>query len=400
MKSIEEAKSAILSAVTPTSHTESVPLLESHGRVARETVAASVPLPGFDNSAMDGFAVRAENSLGPGMRLKVVGEQPAGRDGGLTVGAGEAVRIFTGAPIPQGATAVVMQEDCRSVGEGEIEITESISPGDFLRRAGSDLCRGQSVLKPGQRINEGRIGVLASQGIAAVRVSELPRIAIVTTGDELVPPGQELEPGQLYNSNGAMLGSLARSALGNVIPLEFRHLADDLTASAATLEELRKSCDILLLTGGVSVGDHDHVKDAAFQAGFSGEFWRVRMKPGKPLFFAAATDSILFGLPGNPVSAFVTFKIFVESALWKWCGASTPCEMASKFSGILAEDFENKGDRPHFVRVRIDRNAGKIHPSGPQRSDALFGLSQADGLLCIGAHGRLNAGTEVSVQLI
>ncbi|MEM9480614.1 MAG: gephyrin-like molybdotransferase Glp [Verrucomicrobiota bacterium] len=399
MHSIDDAKEAILAAVLPTLQTQSVSLDEALGRISREKMCATVPLPGFDNSAMDGFAVSSEDASTPGRTLRVVGEQPAGPNENLTIEAGEAIRVFTGAPIPEGADAVVMQEDTKAVSDGVIEISVAAEPGEFIRRAGTDLCQGQIILEPGLRLQPAHLAVLASQGIYAVTVSALPRVAVVTTGNELVPPGAPLQPGQLYNSNAPMLSSLVRSVLGTATPVSHHHLSDDPCATTSLLAELRESCDIVLLSGGVSVGEHDHVKKSAAEAGFSGELWRVRMKPGKPLFFASASDCSLFGLPGNPVSSFVTFKIFVESALWKRCGAANPLKMSRFLSGRLAEDLENKGDRPHFVRVKIDAETGEVHPTGPQRSDALFGLSQADGLVCIDANGRLNAGTEVSVQL-
>lgn len=372
-----EARRRILEAVDP-GPVETVPLGEATGRFSGREIFASVDLPRFDNSAMDGYAVRAADA-GTGAFLRILEEQPAGTDRGLAVDPGGAVRIFTGAPLPAGADAVVMQEDVRAdAASGRIEILDGVQPGENIRRRGSDVCAGQRLLDPGDRVNAVRIGLLASQGIVKVEVFAKPRIAVVTTGDELVPPGTErIEAGQIFNSNGPMLAALAAEFGG--YPRQF-HAIDEAESLRAVLAEALADADAVIVAGGVSVGDRDLVKAELRNLGVREEFWRVRVRPGKPFVFGMAGRVPVFGLPGNPVSAWMTFMLFVAPALCRMRGENRE-RLATglplpRIEALAAERFENTGDRPHYFRCRLESD-GRVRRVGAQESHALHGLSRA-----------------------
>ena len=386
----------------------SCPLLDALSLRCASTLTASIALPGFDNSMMDGYAVRASETLCSETPLAVVGAQPAGRDLGLVLtGPRQAIRIFTGAPLPSGCDAVIMQEDvvvAQTSTNGEpsvIRCLESVQPGENLRHRGSDLCPGQILAHPGELITPGVIGLLASQGLTRVPVFQTPRVAVLSTGDELVPPGHSspLQPGELYNSNGMMLAALLRDC--GMRDVELTHCLDSLEATRDTLAQLSAQNDVILLSGGVSVGDRDFVKPALTALGLPPQLWRIRVKPGKPFLFthrpASPTHPALwvFGLPGNPVSAFVTFQLFVRPALLKLAGTPDASLSLPIISAALAQPLANHGDRPHYIRGQV--RAGEFHAGGLQRSDALFALSRANALLRLDCGTSLEAGTEVEV---
>ncbi len=385
-----EARRRILRAVARCAEEEPVALGESLDRVTARDLAGRVDLPGFDNSSMDGYAVRAAEA-GDGAVLALAGEQPAGTDRELELAPGTAIRIFTGAPLPRGADAVVMQEDVR-VGDGRIRIVEGVVPGENIRPRGGDVCAGQRLVPAGSVITPAIVGLLASQGFVTVPVRPRPRVGIVTTGDELVEggavPPDGLAPGQLFNSNGPMLEALVRRQGG--APRRW-HAPDEPEALGAILAEALDASDFLLVAGGVSVGDRDFVKETLAGLGVISEFWRVRIKPGKPFLFGrregdgAAGGCHVFGLPGNPVSAFVTCQVFAAPAMAWWSGregfedGETLALMP--FRASLGAAVTNPGDRPHYLRMVIDRRTGVLRPTGLQQSHALFGLSRADALL-------------------
>jgi molybdopterin molybdotransferase len=366
-----------------------VPLSEALDCFSARDVVARLPLPMFDNSAMDGYAVVACSST-KGTRLHVNGEQPAGIDRQLRISPGEAVRIFTGAPIPAGADAVVMQEDTTREGD-EIVVNVDVDPGEFIRQRGCDLAEDQKILGPGERIRPTTIALLASQGFADVTVGGQVNAAIVSTGDEVVALGSKLDQGQIYDSNLILLQALVRHCGGCVKSAE--HCPDQPERLMQAIQRGIKS-HILVITGGVSVGEHDLVQAALRTLGARIDIWRVAIKPGKPFLFGQASGCAVFGLPGNPVSAFVTFLQFVRPAILKMMGAKNVDLL--KVPAKLAVDLTNEGDRPHYVRGRIDN--GTFGPIGRQESHALFGLSQSNALLRIAVGESLRAGEIVDIQ--
>ncbi len=366
-----------------------VTLSEALDCFSARDVVARLPLPMFDNSAMDGYAVVASSST-KGMRLRVSGEQPAGIDRELQISPGEAVRIFTGAPIPAGADAVVMQEDTTREGD-EIVVNVDVDPGEFIRQRGCDLAEGQKILGLGERIRPTTIALLVSQGFADVTIGGQVNAAIVSTGDEVVAPGSKLDPGQIYDSNSILLQALVRQCGGCVKSAE--HCPDQREQLMQAIQRGIKS-HILVITGGVSVGEHDLVQAALRTLGAKIDIWRVAIKPGKPFLFGQASGCAVFGLPGNPVSAFVTFLQFVRPAILKMMGAKNVD--LRKVPAKLAVDLTNEGDRPHYVRGRIDN--GTFVPIGRQESHALFGLSQSNALLRIAVGQSLRAGEIVDIQ--
>ena len=361
---------------------------------------------------MDGYAVIASSCKKHG-RLRVIGEQPAGPDRKLRVSDGEALRIFTGAPIPQGADAIVMQEDVTPEGT-DISVNVDVEAGEFVRRRGCDLAEGQMILARGERIRAATIALLASQGFAEVIVGGQATAAVISTGDELVKSGDELQPGQIYDSNSVLLSALLRQCGVSATAVE--HCRDDRQSLHDAIKRGMKS-HILIISGGVSVGEHDLVKEALQQLGARIEIWRVAVKPGKPFLFgrfeSERVDSagetpagptgimpvlhkcFVFGLPGNPVSAFVTFLQFVRPAILRMMGA-TNLDLP-QVPARLAVDLTNDGDRPHYIRGRLEH--GKFTPIGRQESHALFGLSQANALLRVAAGQSLKADEIVDVQI-
>jgi molybdopterin molybdotransferase len=398
-------------------------LSQALGCFAAEDYLARLPLPAFDNSAMDGYAVVAR-SCAKGKRLLVTAEQPAGRDKQLPVSLGEAIRIFTGAPMPQGADAIVMQEDVTRGGD-EIVINTDVTAGEFIRRRGCDLSEGQRILAKGQRLRAATIALLASQGVGDVAVGGEVNTAILSTGDELVKPGEKLDPGQIYESNSALLRALLHRCGAAVNMVE--HCRDERESLSKAIKRGMKN-HILIITGGVSVGEHDLVKDALRDLGAQTDIWRVAIKPGKPFLFGrvqqkpspqssqrsarsrsreadtmapskgavASSDScLIFGLPGNPVSAFVTFLQFVRPAIRKMMGAMNLD--LPQLPARLTVDLTNEGDRPHYIRGKLEH--GRFSPVGRQESHALFGLSQSNALMRLGVGQSLRADEIVDVQI-
>jgi molybdopterin molybdotransferase len=384
-----EALARIMEIVEPLA-SRSVPLAQARERFPARDLFARIALPGFDNSAMDGYAVVA-SSCETGKSLRVIGEQPAGLDRKLRITDGEAVRIFTGAPLPDGADAVVMQEDVRREG-AEIFINAEVEPGEFVRRRGSDLSEGQKILEAGERIRPQTMALLAAQGLAEVEVGGQVRVAILTTGDELVRPGESLGAGQIYESNSILLQALCEKWGASVSFVE--HSMDEAQPIEAALRRGVEH-DILIVVGGVSVGARDLVKPSLNAVGALTDLWRVAVKPGKPFLFGRAGSCAIFGLPGNPVSAFVTFLLFVRPAILRLMGARANELSLRRYDARLAENLENPGDRPHYLRGRVEQ--GTFGVVGRQESHALHGLSRANALLRLSPGETFSRGATVSV---
>ena len=390
MISEEEARKRIVETVRLLP-VRKLPISKSLGCFAAENHFARLPLPAFDNSAMDGYAVMA-SSCKKGQRLRVIGEQPAGVDRRLRISRGEAIRIFTGAPVPAGADAVIMQEDVTRHGE-EIVLNVDVDHGDFIRRSGCDLAEGQMILAKSELIRAATAALLASQGFADVTVGGEVNAAIISTGDELVKPGEKIEPGQIYDSNSALLQALLQRCSAVVDSVE--HCGDERERLIDAIKRGIKN-DILIISGGVSVGEHDLVKDSLHKLGAQIDIWRVAIKPGKPFLFGKIGECAVFGLPGNPVSAFVTFLQFVRPANLKMMGA-TSLDLP-KVPAKLAVDLTNDGDRAHYLRGKLEH--GRFNPVGRQESHALFGLSQSNALLRLAPGEKVQCGALVQVELL
>jgi molybdopterin molybdotransferase len=388
MLSIDEARAAVLAEVRPL-RDEEIAIGDALGRVLAEDITAAADVPSFANSAMDGFALRS----GPaGRRLQIVGESRAGAPATAPVGDGEAIRISTGAMLPDGADAV-LQLELVTEDTDSVILEEDVEPGRNVRHPGEDVRAGSTVLRAGTPLGPAELGVAVNAGRATVRVARQPRVAILATGDELVDPGAPLRPGQIHDSNATTLSALVTQAGGQ--PRALR-VPDDRAATEREVGNALDSADLVLLSGGVSVGPHDHVKPALQANGVDEVFWRVALRPGKPTWFGVrrSDTTLVLGLPGNPVSAYVTFTLFARPALAALQGARTRPQLRR---ARLAVDVERHPDRDECVRVRIDEK-GAATPTGPQGSHILTSLLGADGLAVIprGA-GVLPAGTVVEV---
>ena len=397
MLELEDAVQQILAAM-PKPCAEKVTLADAHDRVLSETIQSTCNLPFFDNSAMDGYAVRADDvalatSQNP-VLLRLQGRVAAGETFSGHVGKGACVRLFTGSPIPDGADAVVMQEDTRRPENGEdaILICDSVRPGESIRRRGDDIAAGQTIADAGAVLSPGIISLLAATGVGTLRVNRQPVVALIATGSELREPGKTLALGQIYESNRAALTPLIQSA--GARPRVFPIVPDTLADTVTALDRAFDSCDLVVTCGGASVGDMDFVKAAFEKLGGRLEFWKVAMRPGKPFVFGRLGQKFLFGLPGNPVSAFVTFLLLVRPALRCWQGAreiSLPWQTAQ-----LGEPLINRGDRRHFMRVKLDE-AGKVFSARQQASHALASLADAQGIVDVPAGMTLAADETVKV---
>ena len=398
---LAEAVGAVLEATHPLAP-EEVELAEALGRTLAQTVQSADDIPPFDNSAMDGYALRAEDTAaaaeGAPVRLRAVGESRAGSPAEVPARDGEAIAISTGAAMPESSDAVARIEDVTVLGD-DIELAAPIRTGAEVRRAGEDVRAGQTVLEPGTRLGPAEIGVAASVGVAALVCAPKPRIAIVVTGDELVEPGEPLGPGAIRNSNAYALRALATEAGCEVVSVET--VGDDRAATIAAIEQ-GLACDLLVVSGGVSVGQHDHVKPAFAELGIEESFWGIALRPGRPTWFGTARGGapLVFGLPGNPVSAMVTFLVLVAPALAGMKGAA---RAERRVEAVLDEDYAKRSGRLHAVRCSLTLGDDGWHarPTGPQGSHVLTSMLGADGLAMVPAEsGDVPAGTRVQILLL
>ena len=390
----EEARSRVLEHARRLPP-QTVALGEALGWVLAEEILAPEDVPAFDNSAMDGFAVRAVDS-GAGVRLVVVGESRAGAPATAVLAPGQACAISTGAAIPAGADAVVPVEDTRRH-SAEVELLAPVEPGRYVRHAGDDLRAGDTVLEPGVRLGPAELGVLASAGFPVVAAGARPRVAIVTTGDELVGVDEQATPGSVRNSGAFVIPALVRRAGAEAVSLV--HARDD---PAVIREAIGAAlgADAAVITGGMSVGRHDHVAEVLGGLGVTRHVAGVALKPGKPFWFGTHEQTLVFGLPGNPVSSLVTFLLFVRPALQALAG-ETPAR--ERTVATLDTDCRRAPARVEAVRCRLRLRPDGWHvtPTGVQDSHILTSLLGADALALIPAgDGVLAAGERVIIELL
>jgi molybdopterin molybdotransferase len=379
---------------------ETVPLLQALERTLARDIRARENIPPFTKATMDGYAVRAVDTRPPGPEagrsvvLAVREDLPAGRLSRKAVGPGQTVRIMTGAPLPDGADAVVMVEDTESAGR-TVRVHRAIKTGDNIGLAGEDLKKGEIALVRGTLIGPAETGMMAAAGLARVPVTRRPKLAVIATGDEIVEPGEPKRAGQIRNSNGPALTALAVRA--GAVPI-YLGIARDRNASLAAKLARTKGVDILVLSGGVSVGDYDLVRAKLEASGVRPVFWQVRIKPGKPVFFGIRGRQLVFGLPGNPTSAMVTFHLFVRPAIDRLLGRAVPGPEAA--TAVLEETIVLKPGRTQFLRgvLKADGPCLRVAPHEDQRSGVLRSMVRSRALIVVPADAaRLEAGREVEI---
>lgn len=385
---VAEARSEVLAACRALP-AEQVAVQAALGRVLAGDVVARADVPGWDNSAMDGIA---SLPCAEGTTLQIVGESRAGHPADRVPAAGEAIRISTGAVVPAGSLGVLQRELVDDHGESVVT-QDAITEGRNVRRAGEDFRAGQTVLPVGTRLDPAALGVAVAAGAAELECARRPKVAVVATGDELKAPGEPLGPGELHDSNLVTLYALAEQEGCELVSVA--KSGDTLDATVAALAPALEQADVVVCSGGVSVGPHDHVKDAMAELGAAEVFWRVALKPGKPTWFGTRGETLAFGLPGNPVSAMVTWILFVRPALAALQGAA----QTEPASVTLGEPLARNPARDECVRVRLDD--GLAYATGPQGSHVLSSMALADGLAVVpSGEGELAEGSTVELLAI
>ena len=379
---------------------ETVGLLDGYGRFLREDIEARLTQPPFDASSMDGYAVRAEDVASPPVELDVVGQSAAGSGFEGSVGAGQAARIFTGAPMPKGADCVVIQENTETLTTGDgavrVRVLEAASEGRFVRPRGFDFHEGDCLIGRGRVLTARDLAMAATMGHGTLNVTRRPKVGVLSTGNELVPPGATPGPDQIIASNSYGLAPMIESAGGEA---ELLGIARDTRASLDEHIERAQGCDILVTIGGASVGDHDLVSDALQARGLELDFWKIAMRPGKPLMFGRLERQFVLGLPGNPVSSYVCGLVFLVPLIRRLLGhdrGPAPLERAR-----LAHDLEANGPRQHYMRARFEKLDGDqigVRAYSSQDSARMALLHEADCLIVRPSHApALAKGAEVEI---
>jgi molybdopterin molybdotransferase len=394
---IEQARRLVLAAVRPLA-AETVELSDALGRALAEDVAAEQPVPAFDGSAMDGFAVRAADLASAAespITLAVIDESRAGAPAAATLAPGQAIAISTGAVIPAGADAVVRVEDTTRRGD-IVEVRAAATAGENVRRAGEDILASETVLHRGARLGAPELGVLASLGRASTRCTRRPRLSVLVSGDELLEPGEPARPGGVRDSNTPTISALAKTEGAHVV--RTAHMPDDPRASTAAIEQAIEGVDVAVICGGVSVGEHDHVRSSLAELGALEELWGLALKPGHPTWFGTLGTTLIFGLPGNPVSAMVTFVLLVRPALRALLGLDGEPLRAT---AVLEHDYLKPAGRAHAVRCRLSAHDDGWHatPTGPQGSHILTSMLGAHALALIPSDvTSVRAGERVEIE--
>lgn len=396
MLTVEDALAQVLSRVEPLG-VERVEVMTALGRVLAEPIVSRCTIPPWANSSMDGYAVRAGDTHAVPVELAVVGRIIAGTLPSRRLGAGEAMRIFTGAPLPEGADAVVPQEDVAADGE-RVTIAGRVAPGAFVRPEGEDVRVGDVVVQPGGRVGAAEVGLLATLGYSQVRVFRRPRVAILSTGNELADLGTEPGPAQIPNTNTYSL--MAQVVEAGAEPINLGVVPDDLGAITERLRWGLTAADVLVTSAGVSVGELDLVREALERSGATLHLWKVSMRPGKPITFGTHAGRPVFGLPGNPVSAMVTFELFVRPALCRMAGAQAIDRPRLRVPAL--ETIANPGSRRGYLRVTLTPGANGYGArlTGDQGSAILRSMVLADGLAIVAPDTTIAVGEAVDVILL
>lgn len=376
LKPVDEALAHVRAALNPVA-AESINLAQGFGRVLADDVRARVTQPPADVSAMDGYALRAADAATIPATLRVIGEAPAGGAFPGAVKEGEAVRIFTGGPVPAGADAIVIQEDVDRSGD-TITLREAATAGRHIRRKGLDFREGDAVLKAGHRLTARDIGLCAAMNVPWLSVRRRPRIALLATGDEVVRPGEPIGPNQIVSSNAYALAALIESRGGIAIDLG---IAPDSRDALAAMADGARGADMLVTMGGASVGDRDLVQSVLGEQGLQTEFWRIAMRPGKPLIFGNIHGTPMLGLPGNPVSSMICGLLFLGTALHRFLGAEG--EALQTETATLGRELPLNDTRRDYMRATLERRGGSLvaTPFATQDSSQLSGLARAQCLV-------------------
>ncbi|RUL97207.1 gephyrin-like molybdotransferase Glp [Rhizobium chutanense] len=396
---VAEALNRLLSRAKPVAASQTLPLAEAEGRVLAVDLTAGLTQPPFNASAMDGYALRCEDAPEPGAVLKVIGTSAAGHGFEANVGKGEAVRIFTGAPVPPGADSVLLQEDAEKI-EGGIRTNFPVRQGQHIRPRGQDFVEGEAVLSAGTVLDFSRLTVAAGMNRPEVNVLRRPLIAILATGDELLPPGSTPGPSQIIASNTFGIGALARKAGADVLDLGI--VPDDKARITAAIDTARDArVDVIVTLGGASVGDHDLVQATLIEAGMQLDFWRIAMRPGKPLMVGSFGETHVLGLPGNPVSSLVCSLLFLEPLIRK-LASLPPVQRETMVEAAVT--LRANDHRQDYIRARLSKSATGnwlAEPFGKQDSSMMKIFAQADCLIIRPPHaGELPAGAPCPVMLL
>jgi molybdopterin molybdotransferase len=395
--SVEDALTRLLSDAVPLG-SETVAIGDAAGRVLAEPVTALRTQPPFPASAMDGYAVRAVD-LTPGVRLAVIGEAPAGAPFGGSVGSGQAVRIFTGAAVPDGADTILIQENAKRIDPDTVEVLETVAAGRHIRRAGLDFELGEALLDAGRLLDAAAVSLAAAANHAALPVVRRPLVAVIATGDELLPPGSNPGPGQIIASNSFGVAAIARDTGAEIVDLGI--VPDDRAVMASRIREaLDAQADIIVTLGGASVGDHDLVNEVLTAEGMALDFWKIAMRPGKPLMFGRLGATRVIGLPGNPVSSLVCSHLFLKPLVARLAGRAAEPDVRE---AALAQDMPANDSRQDYVRAAVTRSGDELaaRPFGMQDSSMLKILADANGLIIRPPHApAAPAGTAVPVLML